>query len=511
MAKKKSTATTGDAVKDVLEPPKPIHSIPEQDNSVFRRVGNWKPSENSVQTSPPTVPILNYYPKGHYMEYNNRGVSSLNKDEEEETRGLSESDLSDKRRAAEVHRNVRKYAQSYIRPGMTMLEICEKLEKKTLELVGTNNDWSNYLDAGYGFPTGCSLNHVSAHYTPNNGDKTILQNGDICKLDFGVHVNGRIMDSAFTIAFDPIFDPELFGKQGKIMDSWETVRHNESDRDSLHLRLKAPGSAVFVRISTKFHDGNHPQFVRVLGRVGSDAPWQEIIPRLHMDGHSCRRIRLSTPTPPISEVLVEQYPDGGLTRLGLYSQLPESQSKDYVPLSESRCVRFKDEIPKVKKPLSIPYLPTAEEIADNIRGVSKDAIDYASAAFGGRVVAATNEHYGPAAQVISPLLPLNMFDGMESARSRDAGHFDEVTIRLGEVIKPGCIVLDFKYFVNNNPRAVEVLGYTDGAWKTIVDLTPVKAFAANKKVIRVNVDLKTDQIKVRTLPDGGINRVHVYE
>ena len=311
--------------------------------------------------------------------------------------------------------------------------------------------------------------------------------------------------------FDPIFDPELFGKQGKIMDSWETVRHNESDRDSLHLRLKVPGSALFVRISTKFHDGNHPQFVRVLGRVGSDAPWLEIIPRLHMDGHSCRRIRLSAPTPPISEVLVEQYPDGGLTRLGLYSQLPESESKDYVPLSESRCVRFKDEIPKVKKPLSVPYLPTAEEIADNIRGVSKDAIDYASSAFGGRVMAATNEHYGPAAQVISPLPPLNMFDGMESARSRDAGHFDEVTIRLGKVIKPGRIVLDFKYFVNNNPRAVEILGYADGRWKTIVDATPVKAFASNKKVILTNVDIKTDQIKVRTLPDGGINRVHIYE
>ena len=118
-----------------------------------------------------------------------------------------EEELHDMRRAAEIHRNVRKYAQSYIRPGMTMLDICTRLEKKTLELVGTNPDWSNYLDGGYGFPTGCSLNHVAAHYTPNYGDKTVLTENDICKLDFGVHVNGRIMDCAFTIAFDPIFDP----------------------------------------------------------------------------------------------------------------------------------------------------------------------------------------------------------------------------------------------------------------------------------------------------------------
>lgn len=29
------------------------------------------------------------------------------------------------------------------------------------------------------------------------------------KVDFGVHVNGRIVDSAFTVAFNPAFDPLL--------------------------------------------------------------------------------------------------------------------------------------------------------------------------------------------------------------------------------------------------------------------------------------------------------------
>lgn len=29
------------------------------------------------------------------------------------------------------------------------------------------------------------------------------------KVDFGVHVNGRIVDSAFTVAFDPVYDPLL--------------------------------------------------------------------------------------------------------------------------------------------------------------------------------------------------------------------------------------------------------------------------------------------------------------
>lgn len=38
---------------------------------------------------------------------------------------------------------------------------------------------------------------------PNAGDKQILQPGDILKVDFGVHVNGRIVDSAFTLSFEP--------------------------------------------------------------------------------------------------------------------------------------------------------------------------------------------------------------------------------------------------------------------------------------------------------------------
>ena len=32
----------------------------------------------------------------------------------------------------------------------------------------------NGLEAGLAFPTGCSRNHVAAHYTPNAGDNTVL-------------------------------------------------------------------------------------------------------------------------------------------------------------------------------------------------------------------------------------------------------------------------------------------------------------------------------------------------
>ncbi|KAH8286666.1 hypothetical protein KR018_009050 [Drosophila ironensis] len=108
------------------------------------------------------------------------------------------------RLAAEAHRQTRKYMKDYIQPGMSMVHICETLEQVARRLVGERG-----LDAGLAFPTGCSLNHCAAHYTPNTGDETILGANDVCKIDFGTHVQGRIVDCAFTLAFDEKYNPLL--------------------------------------------------------------------------------------------------------------------------------------------------------------------------------------------------------------------------------------------------------------------------------------------------------------
>jgi methionyl aminopeptidase len=77
------------------------------------------------------------------------------------------SDFNDLRHAAEVHRQARQYAQKTIKPGMTMTEIANLIEDSTRALVEEDG-----LKRGIGFPTGLSLNHCAAHYTPNAGDTT---------------------------------------------------------------------------------------------------------------------------------------------------------------------------------------------------------------------------------------------------------------------------------------------------------------------------------------------------
>ncbi|KAI8997281.1 peptidase M24, structural domain-containing protein [Pilobolus umbonatus] len=159
-----------------------------------------------TQTEPPTVPISKIYtskvyPLGETHDYINENLWRTTSEEKRAEERLKEYDYNDLRRAGEVHRQVRAYARKTIQPGMSMIDIAEMIENGTRALVEENG-----FESGIGFPTGLSINHCAAHYTPNAGDKTVLAYDDVLKVDFGVHVNGKIVDSAFTMNFNPKFD-----------------------------------------------------------------------------------------------------------------------------------------------------------------------------------------------------------------------------------------------------------------------------------------------------------------
>lgn len=119
---------------------------------------------------------------------------------------LEEQQWDDFRQAAEVHRITRQMINKRMKPGMRMIDICETIETSNRKLVDERFGDLGEIEAGPAFPTGCSLNNCAAHYTPNAGDDTVLKYDDVCKIDFGVHVNGRIIDSAFTKIFNPKYE-----------------------------------------------------------------------------------------------------------------------------------------------------------------------------------------------------------------------------------------------------------------------------------------------------------------
>ncbi|CEG71965.1 Putative Methionine aminopeptidase [Rhizopus microsporus] len=189
-----------------------------------------------TQTEPPTVPVSKIYtnkvyPVGECHDYVNDNLWRTTSEEKRAEERLKEEDYNDLRKAAEVHRQVRAYARKMIKPGMTLTEIAELIENGTRALVEENG-----LEAGIGFPTGLSLNHCAAHFTPNAGDKTVLSYDDVMKVDFGVHVKGRIVDSAFTVNFNPKFD--------KLVEAAKEATYAGIKEAGIDVRLCDIGAAV---------------------------------------------------------------------------------------------------------------------------------------------------------------------------------------------------------------------------------------------------------------------------
>lgn len=133
----------------------------------------------TVQSSPPRVPVSTFFPSGNYPEgecspyLNDNAWRTTSEEKRHLERLAAQEDASSPdnynaiRRAAEVHRQVRRYARDNIKPGMKMVDIAEMIEDGTRALVEAQG-----MQRGIGFPTGLSRNHCAAHYTPNFGDTT---------------------------------------------------------------------------------------------------------------------------------------------------------------------------------------------------------------------------------------------------------------------------------------------------------------------------------------------------
>jgi methionyl aminopeptidase len=110
-------------------------------------------------------------------------------------------------RAGKIASDVRKFAKSIIKKDMLLLEIAEKIENKIIELKGKP-----------AFPTNLSINDIAAHYTPSHNDETKAHG--LLKVDFGVHVNGWVADTAFSI------DLENSEENKKLIEASEKALEN---------------------------------------------------------------------------------------------------------------------------------------------------------------------------------------------------------------------------------------------------------------------------------------------
>lgn len=95
--------------------------------------------------------------------------------------------------------------QQWLRSGQVAaqaLDVGADLCKAGTKLTDVSHAVEQFIrDAGLepAFPCTLSLNSCAAHYTPDHADETVLQDGDLIKLDCGASLDGALSDNAITI------------------------------------------------------------------------------------------------------------------------------------------------------------------------------------------------------------------------------------------------------------------------------------------------------------------------
>ncbi|WP_049027009.1 allantoicase, partial [Burkholderia cenocepacia] len=226
-----------------------------------------------------------------------------------------------------------------------------------------------------------------------------------------------------------------YDDHGKWMDGWETRRKRTTGHDFCVVRLARPGVIFGVDLDTSHFTGNFPPAASIEAcAVDGDTPpddaeWRTIVPATTLQGNSHHYVSVDDARP-VTHLRVNLYPDGGLARLRVYGQ----------PQRDWR------------------HVPAGE------------LVDLAAIENGGYLVAANNQHFGPASQMLMPGRGANMGDGWETRRRREPGN-DWAIVALA---RPGIlrrVEVDTAFFKGNFPdrcslQAAHVAGGTDDSLVT---------------------------------------------
>ena len=99
---------------------------------------------------------------------------------------MNKQEIEKYKEAGKIAKKVVEHAKSIIKPGMLLRDIAEEIESKIQELGGE-----------VAFPVNLSINDVAAHFTPSHDD--ISAANGLLKVDIGIHKDGFIADTAFTL------------------------------------------------------------------------------------------------------------------------------------------------------------------------------------------------------------------------------------------------------------------------------------------------------------------------
>ncbi|XP_060211022.1 ERBB-3 BINDING PROTEIN 1-like isoform X2 [Lycium barbarum] len=101
--------------------------------------------------------------------------------------------------AAEILNKALQLVVSECKPKAKIVDLCEKGDAFIKEQTG--NMYKNAkkkIERGVAFPTCISVNNTVCHFSPLFSDETVLEEGDMVKIDMGSHIDGFIAVVAHT-------------------------------------------------------------------------------------------------------------------------------------------------------------------------------------------------------------------------------------------------------------------------------------------------------------------------
>ena len=134
--------------------------------------------------------------------------------------------------AGKISSEVREYVRRFIKKDMPLIEIANEIEEKMHSLGGKP-----------AFPTCLSVDSIAAHATPAYNSLEIARG--ILKVDFGIHIDGWIADTAFSL------DLENSSENKKIIEASEKALEAAIKTIKKNVPLNEIGKAISKEIESQ--------------------------------------------------------------------------------------------------------------------------------------------------------------------------------------------------------------------------------------------------------------------
>jgi allantoicase len=125
----------------------------------------------------------------------------------------------------------------------------------------------------------------------------------------------------------------LASRASMMGEGWENARRRGPGNDWVTFKLGARGEPTMIEVDTSYFVGNAPDQVRVsaaderLSDITDPDVWWDVVPRTTVLADTRHRFPVAERRP-ATHLRVDVYPDGGLTRLRCFGELPREVRKE---------------------------------------------------------------------------------------------------------------------------------------------------------------------------------------